>query len=84
MTDKLISILKSIKSEQNKVAKMHGKNLDSMSQNQLRKHSANLNWSLMHIQKLKIDFCREFENSSINIGAEEREFNPSGFHSFKH
>ena len=84
MVDNLISILKNIKSEQNKVAKMHEKDLSSMSQNQLQKHSANLNWSLMYIQKLKIDFCREFENSSINIGVEEREFNPSGFHSFKY
>lgn len=46
--------------------------------------NADLNWECMNIDKEKTNFARIFKGSCIDVGIEEKQYNPSGFHSYKH
>lgn len=84
MEDRLINILKIIKQNKKKAELIREKQLNiNTSIKQSTKLSVDLNWLLMDTEKQKRQFCVLFKDSGIDIGTEETEFNPSGFHSYK-
>lgn len=84
MEDRLINILKIIKQNKKKAELIREKQLNiNTSIKQSTKLSVDLNWLLMDTEKQKRQFCILLKDSGIDIGTEETEFNPSGFHKYK-
>lgn len=84
LEDRLIKILKIIKQNKKKAELIREKQLNvNTSIKQSNKLSVDLNWLLMDTEKQKRQFCVFFKDSEIDIGTEETEFNPSGFHNYK-
>ena len=49
-----------------------------------QKMNTDYNWTSMSYNKMKTNFARMYSKSSIKESTDEREYNPSGFHSYKH
>jgi len=45
--------------------------------------NTNYSWSSMSYNKMKTQFARIYEASSIKESTEVKEYNPSGFHSYR-
>lgn len=81
----LISKLKSLKTSISKRDLMSDKlfNLDLKSP-QRQRLNASLDFECINIDKLKTDIARLYKGSDIEVGKEEKQYNPTGFHSYKH
>lgn len=51
---------------------------------QYEKANVDLNWECMELDKIKTDFARFYEKSSIKVGIGEKNYSPSPFHNYKH
>lgn len=85
--DNLIQSLKYVKSnllKKNKLSKKaYEMSYTSNTQRSVQKASVNLNWQCMELDKAKTNFARMFKGSLVDVCVEEKEYNPSGFHSYK-
>jgi hypothetical protein len=86
--EQMLALLKNIKRANVKKGKLSDKLAKMDHYNSTPKRigaaNANLNWECMNYDKLKVDFARLFKDSCLDVGVSEREYNPSGFHSFKY
>lgn len=84
--DIMIARLKALKSTINKKDKQSDKTfkMSSHSLKQLQKADVDLSWLCMQVDKEKTDFARAFKGSILDVGTEEKEYRPSGFHTYKH
>ena len=84
--DKLQFQLKQLKKSLLKREFLNDKFLNNqgMSEKQIEKMNAELTWLCMNIDKEKTDIARTYKGSEIEVGTEEKEYNPTGFHSYKH
>lgn len=80
----LKALTNAVKDKNKKSKRAFDLRMGNASPKQIQKASTELNWCCMYIEKLKQDFARAFDKSSINVGVEEKEYNPSGFHNYKH
>ena len=85
--DKVLSELKTLKSEYQKAEKLSEKSLNMDFKNntpkQIQKASADLNWQCMHIDKTKKRVWESILNADLEVGLEDTEYHPSGFHLYK-
>ena len=85
--DKVLSELKTLKSEYQKAEKLSEKSLNMDFKNntpkQIQKVSADLNWQCMHIDKVKKRVWKSILESELEVDLEDTEYKPSGFHTYK-
>ena len=85
--DSIIVSLKALKIKINKVHHLSNKRLDMSTQNNSRKQienmDAKLNWDCMYLDKSRVAVSKLIQNSELLVSIEEREYNPSSFHSYK-
>lgn len=85
--DLVYSQLKNLRSEMLITIKKSEKafNLKGMTPRQIDRVTSNLNFQCMHLEKCRKQFWKIFtENREIfDVSLEERDYNPSGFHSYK-
>jgi hypothetical protein len=85
--DLMIAKLKSLKSsikKKNKLSDNLGSaGLNTYTPRRLGNMTADLNWECMNIDKETTGFARAFKGSDLDVCTGEKEYNPSGFHSYK-
>ena len=83
--DNLIKELRNLKREENKRAKLseRASNME-LSANRRSSIIADLNVQSIHVHRLKTNVSRLFHDSKINVGTEEKEANPTGFHKYRY
>ena len=85
--DKVLSELKTLKSEYQKAEKLSEKSLNMDFKNntpkQIQKVSTDLNWQCMHIDKVKKRVWKSILESELEVDLEDTEYKPSGFHTYK-
>ena len=85
--DKVLSELKTLKSEYQKAEKLSEKSLNmdfkNNTPNQIQKVSTDLNWQCMHIDKQKKRVWKTILESELEVDLEDTEYKPSGFHTYK-
>lgn len=85
--DKVLSELKTLKSEYKKSEKLSEKSLNMDFKNntpkQIQKASVDLNWQCMHIDKVKKRVWKSILESELEVDLEDTEYKPSGFHTYK-
>ena len=85
--DKVLSELKTLKSEYQKAEKLSEKSLNmdfkNNTPNQIQKVSTDLNWQCMHIDKQKKRVWKTILESELEVDLEVTEYKPSGFHTYK-
>lgn len=83
-----MKLLNEVRACQNKVDKLTEKTLcmspQNSTQKSIQREHTNLNWACMHLDKAKTDFARYFKGSLLDVSIESKDYNPSGFHSYKH
>ncbi len=88
LIDSLISTAKYLKTAIKKRDKLSEKAFNmsryTHSPRQIEKTNVDLNWQCMEVDKIKTDFARLFKGSLVDVGTGEKEYNPSGFHSYKY
>lgn len=81
-------LLKNVRSCQLKVDKLTNKVVNmhytTHSIKSINRENANLNWACMNLDKAKTDFARCIIGSCLDVSVEVKEYNPSGFHNYKH
>jgi len=84
----LTKLLKQINQDSKKIEKLSEKarntNFQNSTPKQTQKASVNLNWACLSLDKSKTDFARAFKGSCLDVNTEEKEYNPSGFHHYRH
>ena len=85
--DKVLSELKTLKSEYQKAEKLSEKSLNMDFKNntpkQIQKASVDLNWQCMHIDKVKKRVWKSILESELEVDISETDYYPSGFHHYK-
>ena len=85
--DKVLSELKTLKSEYQKAEKLSEKSLNMDFKNntpkQIQKASVDLNWQCMHIDKTQKRVWKSILESELEVDLEDTEYKPSGFHHYK-
>ena len=85
--DKVLSELKTLKSEYQKAEKLSEKSLKMDFKNntpkQIQKASVDLNWQFMHIDKVKKRVWKSILESELEVDISETDYYPSGFHHYK-
>lgn len=85
--DELLDTLKYLKNSVKKKDKLSEKAMNTNhrthTQRQIEKANVNLNWQCMEVDKIKTDFARKFKGSFLDVSTDKKEYNPSGFHSYK-
>jgi len=86
--DHIIELVKYIKKMEKDVQKKSDKllsmSVQSCTPKAMDNAGANLNWATMDLDKAKVDLCRAFDKSYLNIGTHERVYNPSPMHEYKY
>ena len=83
--DNFLIKIKELKSSIKKANKIRDSRILYMENADFKKASslnAKLDFLYMHIDKTKTSIARLFEGSIIDVGTEEKEYNPSPFHSY--
>ena len=85
--DFIISSLRALKIKINKVRHLSIKRFEMSTKNNSRKQieniDAKLNWDCMYLDKHRVAVSKLIQNSDLLVSIEEREYNPSSFHSYK-
>ena len=85
--DKVLSDLKTLKSEYLKAEKLSEKSLNMDFKNntpkQMQKASTDLNWQCMHLDKTKKRVWKSILNADLEVDLNETEYHPSEFHNYK-
>lgn len=86
---KAIQLLKNARKEAVKQQKLSEQTRDAYSDQNVslkrqQKLSADLSWQCMEVDKRLTDFARFYDKSSIKTGTDEKEYRPSGFHTYKY
>ena len=85
--DKVLSELKTLKSEYQKAEKLSEKSLNmdfkKNTPKQIQKASVDLNWQCMHIDKVKKRVWKSILESELEVDISETDYYPSGFHHYK-
>lgn len=87
--DKAIELLKNARKEALKQQKLSEQTRDAYGNQNIsikrqQKLSADLSWQCMEVDKRLTDFARFYDQSNIKTGTEEKEYRPSGFHTYKY
>lgn len=86
--EKMIALIKEVKSCIVKKDKLSDKAFNLSPRNatpsQIDKATSSLNWSCMELDKAITNFARQFKGSLLDVSTEEKEYNPSSFHKYKH
>lgn len=86
--DQMIARLRSVKACMKKREKLSqkalGMNVRDNTPRQIQKANTELNWECMNLDKSIVDFARAYKGSMLDVHTGEREYNPSGFHCYKH
>ena len=86
--EQAITLLKSIKATYKKKERLSVKaantNFRNSTPKQIEKASVNLNWECMELSKAKVNFARFFKDSILDVSTEVQNYNPSGWHEYKH
>lgn len=83
--DEVINRLKQLKKEINTKEKLSQKALycDGTPRQRMKASTA-LNWQCMHVDKVRKSVWKSIKEAEfLKVSLEEREYNPSGFHSYK-
>ena len=85
--DRLIAALRTVKTELKKADRTSDKarttNYLNSSPSQITKAATANNWQQMELDKAKVRAARLFTGSCVDVGTEERIYQPSGFHEYK-
>ena len=87
--EQLLTVLKTVKSELIRRDKISVNCREAfannnVSQKRVQRLNADLNWQCMTYDQRKTDFARLYDKSKIKTGIEEKEYNPSSFHTYKY
>ena len=80
----LRDLKKAIKKQEQLSDKAFNCSHQTHSAKQVEKAHTDLNWQCMHVDKSKVSFARMFKKSFLDVDVGEKEYNPSGFHSYKY
>ena len=85
--DKVLSELKTLKSEYQKAEKLSEKSLNmdfkTNTPKQMQKASTDLNWQCMHLDKTQKRVWKSILNADLEVDIGETEYHPSEFHNYK-
>lgn len=88
LIENMINHLRTLKSDIQKKEKLSTKLRDTqlcdVSPKRIEKMNTDLNWQCMNIDKKKTDIARLFKGSMLDVSTDEKEYNPSGWHNYKH
>ena len=86
--DQLIKRLKVVKSNLKKkeamIKKRETMTTENSTQKRLQQSSADLTWHGMYLDQSLTDVARFFKGSFLDVGTEEKEYNPSPFHKYRY